>query len=257
MEHTTTTLTQDNTAAAFRLSTFLHAVLFVFGFSFAFVLGWGGTFTVFGRLFAEYRQVLSQIGAIIVIGFGLFNLGIIKLRWLNFDTRPVWRNARSASAASSILMGVFFAAGWTPCIGTTLGAILTLGFSQSTAGQAMFLSFGYVLGLGMPFIFLGLGVARISRALGTFKRHIRKIQIVSGLFLISIGILILTNQMYWISTWAQRNGLWLDVTLGDPTAPTFLVALLAGLLSFLSPCVLPLVPAYLGYLGGQGIRNVS
>jgi len=238
-----------------RITIFGHSLLFVAGFSLIFVIGWGGAFTMFGRLFAEYKTTLSQIGAVVVILFGLYNLGIFKLRWLNYDTRPNWNSQHSVTALSSLLMGIFFAAGWTPCIGTTLGAILTLGFSQNTAGQAMFLSFGYALGLGIPFLLMGLGVARLTRVLLQFKRHIRKVQIVSGLFLILIGILILTNQMTGIAIWAQRNGLWLDIPLGDPTAPTFLVAMLAGLFSFLSPCVLPLVPAYIGYLSGQGVRT--
>jgi cytochrome c-type biogenesis protein len=231
-------------------------MLFVTGFTLTFVIGWGGAFTVLGRLFAEYKNTLSQIGGVVVIIFGLFNLGILRLRWLNYDTRPQWSNHRS-SALSSLLMGIFFAAGWTPCIGTTLGAILTLGFSQRTADQAMFLTFGYALGLGIPFLLIGGGVAHVSRFLLQFKRRVRKIQVISGVFLILMGILILTNQMTWIAIWAQRNGLWIDVTLGDPTAPTFFVAMLAGLFSFLSPCVLPLVPAYVGYLGGQSVRTAD
>jgi cytochrome c-type biogenesis protein len=153
-------------------------------------------------------------------------------------------------------MGVFFAAGWTPCIGTTLGAILTLGIGQDTAGKALVLSSGYALGLGPPFLAIGLGIERATRLGHRFRRHVRKIQIFSGLLLIVIGLLMLTNQMTMIAIWAQQNGLYLDLPLGGASAPTYFVAILAGLISFLSPCVLPLVPAYVGYLSGGAIGDL-
>ena len=150
-------------------------------------------------------------------------------------------------------MGVFFAAGWTPCIGTTLGAILTLGFSQETSGQAMILSSGYALGLGLPFLALGLVLARANQVVYRLRPFIRYIQFISGLLQILIGIMLLTGSLYVISVWSQRNGLYLDLELGGIT-PTYPVAVLAGLLSFLSPCVLPLVPAYLGYLSRHVVK---
>ncbi len=252
-DHIAPTPVIQTTAQSGRFTTFVHALLFVLGFSLTFVIGWGGTITVIGRAFVEYKTLLAQIGGVVVIVFGLFNLGIFNVRWLNYDTRPMWDASRPAGLVSSVLIGVFFAAGWTPCIGTILGSILTLGFSQNTAGQAMFLSAGYALGLGIPFLLIGLGIDRAAHVLGHFKRHTRKVQIISGIFLIAIGILILTEQMIWIAIWAQRNGLWLDVPLGDATTPTFFIAVIAGLFSFLSPCVLPLVPAYIGYLSGRSV----
>lgn len=245
----------QTSARSGRFTTFFHALLFVFGFSVTFVVGWGGAITVLGRAFAEYKTLLAQIGGIAVILFGLFNLGVFNIRWLNYDTRPHWDAKRPVGILSSVLIGVFFAAGWTPCIGTILGSILTLGFSQDTAGQAMFLSAGYALGLGIPFLLIGLGIDRAAHVLGHFKRHSRKVQVISGIFLIAIGILILTQQMMWIAIWAQQNGLWLDVPLGDTTTPTFLIAIVAGFFSFLSPCVLPLVPAYVGYLSGRSVGH--
>ncbi len=237
-------------------STLLHALLFVFGFSLVFVIGWGGATTVFGQLFSAYKSELAKVGGVMVIVFGLANLGVLKIPWLSYDTRPQWNAKRRAGWASSTLMGVFFAAGWTPCIGTTLGAILTLGFSQETSGQALWLSSGYALGLGIPFLMIGLGIDRAAGFVRRFRRHIRTVQIASGLLLIVIGLMLLTNQMFVIAIWAQRNGLYLDLPLGGASAPTYLVAVLAGLLSFLSPCVLPLVPAYVGYLSGRAAREL-
>ena len=89
----------------------------------------------------------------------------------------------------------------------------------------------------------------------SFRPYMRWIQIASGLFLLLIGAMILTNQITLIAIWAQRNGLFVDLPLGSALAPSYLIALLAGLLSFLSPCVLPLVPAYVGYLSGHALRT--
>ena len=238
-----------------RFNTFLHALAFIFGFSVIFVVGWGRAATLFGQYFAQYKTIIGQFGGVIIIVFGLVTLGILKIPWLYYDTRPEWKPNRRYGLVSSSLMGVFFAAGWTPCVGTTLGAILTLGFSQETAGQAMVLSSGYALGMGLPFLAIGFGMDRAFGFVHHMRRYQRFIQIVSGLLLIVIGVLLVTRQMFWIAAWALKNGYYFDLPLGGAATPSYLIAVLAGLISFLSPCVLPLVPAYIGYLSGQAISN--
>jgi len=255
---TQTTVSSTAPTLSHRLATFLHAVLFVLGFSLVFVLGWGGAATALGQLFGQYKSLLAQIGGVVVIVFGLATLGVVKLPWMYYaDTRPQVSLRRRGGWLASGLMGVFFAAGWTPCVGATLGAILTLGFSQETAGQAMVLSSGYALGLGLPFLAIGLAMDRASALVRRFRRHLRTMEIVSGVFLIGMGLLLLTNRLTLIAIWAQRNGLFLDLPLGGAFVPTYAIALLAGLISFLSPCVLPLVPAYVGYLSGHALGAAS
>jgi cytochrome c-type biogenesis protein len=239
-----------------RLRSFFHALLFVLGFSSVFIFAWGGATSLVGQIFSQYKDALARIGGIVVILLGVANLVTLRIPWLYYDTRPQWTMKRRADWASSVLIGIFFAAGWTPCIGTTLGAILTLGFSQQTSGQAMWLSSGYALGLGIPFLIIGMGLDFAAQFLRRFRRYIRTIQIASGLFLIVIGLMILTKQMIWIAIWAQRNGLYLDFSWGGTSTPTYFVAVIAGLLSFLSPCVLPLVPAYVGYLSGHAAAEL-
>ncbi len=238
-----------------RNATLFHALLFVLGFSLIFVVGWGGAATVLGQLFGEYKQLIARIGGVVVIVFGLVTMGALRIPWLYYDTRPQWQLNRGNRLLSSLLMGVVFAAGWTPCIGTTLGAILTLGLSQQTSGTAMLLASGYALGLGIPFLLIGLGVNRAVTALRRFRPHIRKIQIASGIFLIIIGLLLVTNRMTMIAIWAQQNNLFVNLPLGGSATPTYFIAVLAGLLSFMSPCVLPLVPAYIGYLSGRAFGS--
>ena len=235
-----------------RWEIFIHALLFVLGFSLVFIVGWGGAVTVLGQLFGQYKYALGRIGGVVVILFGLATLDVIRIPWFYADTRTQYSGQRGTYGGSA-LMGIFFAAGWSPCIGATLGAILTLGFSQQTVGQAMWLTSGYSLGLGIPFLLMALGLERGRGWVKRMRRYQRAFQVASGVFILIIGFMFLTNTMTRISIWALQNGLYLDFS-AYTAAPTYLVAILAGLLSFLSPCVLPLVPAYLGYLSGHAFK---
>src|SRR5512146_931055 len=171
-----------------RLKVLLHAVVLVAGFSLVFIVGWGGSVTLVGQFFGAYKNSIARIGGVIVIAFGLATLEVIRIPWFYADTRSYYRG-KAGTFANSGLMGVLFAAGWSPCIGATLGAILTMGLSQQTVGQAMWLASGYSLGLGIPFLAMALG---LERATGWIKRlgpYRRVFQIMSGLFIIAIGIL--------------------------------------------------------------------
>ena len=248
------TVATDNLPVS-RGRVFLHAVVFVLGFSLIFVIGWGGTATLLGQLFGTYKTLLAQIGGLVVILFGLHTLGWIRLPFLDYELRPSGAEALTQGRSrlwSAFGMGVFFAAGWTPCVGTTLGAILTMALAEETVYQAMVLSAAYAAGLGIPFLLLGLSVERASKWMHRFRKHTRTVQIISGLLLIGIGLMLLTNRLFLIAVWAQQQGWYLDVPSSG--TPSLFIAMVAGLLSFLSPCVFPLVPAYLSFLGAQVMR---
>ena len=238
-----------------RLKIFLHALLFVLGFSLVFVIGWGGSVTALGQLFGAYKRVIAQMGGVIVIAFGLATLDVIRFPWFYTDTRAQYTGQRGTWGGSA-LMGIIFAAGWSPCIGATLGAILTLGLSQQTVGQAMWLASGYSLGLGLPFLAMALGLERASGWVKQMKPYQRYFRFASGVFIMAIGVLLMTNTMSLIAIWAFRNGYFIESFATYAAAPTYLTAIIAGLLSFVSPCVLPLVPAYLGYLSGHTFQRV-
>jgi cytochrome c-type biogenesis protein len=248
---TTTTLVYPKNE---KLKIFIHALLFVAGFSLVFIIGWGGSVTLVGQFFGAYKRVIAQIGGIVVVLFGLATLELIRLPWFYADTRAQYSGQRGTYGGSA-LMGIFFAAGWSPCIGATLGAILTMGLSQQTVGQAMWLASGYSLGLGIPFLVMALGLERATGWIKRVGKYRRAIQIASGIFIIAIGILLFTNTMTLIAIWAFKNGFYVERFAQFAAAPTYFTAMLAGLLSFLSPCVLPLVPAYLGYLSGHTIQR--
>ena len=239
-----------------RFKIFLHALLFVAGFSLVFVLGWGGSVTLVGQFFGAYKRVIAQIGGIVVIMFGLATLEVIRIPWFYADIRASYAGQRGTYGGSA-LMGIFFAAGLSPCIGATLGAILTMGLSQQTVGQAMWLASGYSLGLGIPFLAMALGLERATGWVKRLGRYRGGIQITSGIFIIAIGILLFTNTMTLIAIWAFKNGYYVEKFARFAAAPTYFTAIVAGLLSFLSPCVLPLVPAYLGYLSGHTFKKAQ
>jgi cytochrome c-type biogenesis protein len=238
-----------------RAYLFIHALAFVFGFSLVFVIGWGGAATVLGQLFVDNKIWIARIGGLVLIIFGFATMDIIHISWFNMDTRQQYKG-KTGTFWGSLAMGIFFAAGWSPCIGATLGAILTLGFSSATVGQAMYLSFAYSIGLGIPFLLLALLVDQAIPIVKRLRKHLRVFQIFTGALIITIGILMITAQMTAISRWALQSGFYLDFP-SSGRVPGMLTAMLAGALSFLSPCVLPLVPAYLGYLSGQALATTK
>ena len=251
---TTETATPAIPAQNERLRIFLHALLFVAGFSLVFVVGWGGSVTLVGQFFGAYKRIIAQLGGIVVILFGLATLELVRIPWFYADTRTQYTGQRGTYGGSA-LMGIFFAAGWSPCIGATLGAILTMGLSQQTVGQAMWLASGYSLGLGLPFLVMALGLERATGWVKGMRKYRQTIKIASGVFMIVIGLMLFTNTMTLIAIWALKNGFYVEKFARFAAAPTYLTAIVAGLLSFLSPCVLPLIPAYLGYLSGHTFQK--
>ncbi|MDW8407415.1 MAG: cytochrome c biogenesis protein CcdA [Anaerolineae bacterium] len=244
-----------------RLATFVQGVFFVAGFG-AFIIGFLGlASTALGDLFFDLRPAFSLIGGVALILFGLFTLRIINIPLLYSDTRRQINPAASkgVSAAQSFITGLAFAAGWTPCIGPFLGAILTLSVTSELGVRLLLLS-AYTLGLGIPFLIVALLADRMTPVLAKLKRNMRFVEIISGLLLIGIGVLLVTGQMLEVTRILAATSFSPEEAVlgpGSGAAPTIFVAMLAGFLSFASPCVLPLIPAYLGFIGGWAVNNAD
>jgi cytochrome c-type biogenesis protein len=174
-----------------RLNTFLHALTFVVGFTLAFV-SLGATASTVGSFLRTYQFLLRQIGGIILIMFGLQMIGILKIPWLYLQKRFEFHPSRPSYSAS-LLFGIIFAIGWTPCVGLILGPILGLAASAATLRQGVTLLLVYSLGLGIPFLLLGLGVDQLSRGLKWLKPHLGEIEIGTGIVMILAGIFIFFN----------------------------------------------------------------
>jgi cytochrome c-type biogenesis protein len=134
----------------------------------------------------------------LIIAFGVFLIAAFKLPWLNYEKRLNTTVGSNPGYLRSIGIGAAFALGWTPCIGPILGAILTLAWSSQTIGQGALLLTIYSLGLGIPFIILGLVWGAIMPWWKNINRHLGTISIVSGVLLIIVGILILTGNLAWL-----------------------------------------------------------
>ncbi|HET9909490.1 MAG TPA: cytochrome c biogenesis protein CcdA, partial [Anaerolineales bacterium] len=147
-----------------RLITFTHGLAFVLGFSIVFVT-LGVATSAFGRLLFDLRFILSKVGGIIIIIFGLHMIGVFRIPLLEYDTRVQKVPDRKWGYFSSALMGVFFSAGWAPCVGPVLGAILTLALNGGSISTGVSLLSAYSAGLAIPFLLAALGIGWVSLTL--------------------------------------------------------------------------------------------
>jgi cytochrome c-type biogenesis protein len=246
----------NTTTAKHRWSTFVQGLWFVFGFA-TFIVGvMGLATTALGDVFYEGRDIVRYVGGIALIVFGLFTLRIVNIPALYSDTRKSLGVGRGVGGAQSYLTGLSFAAGWSPCIGPFLGAILSLGATEDLPTRVGLLV-AYTLGLGIPFLLVAALADRMLPVLNRLKKHMRVIESVSGVLLIAIGAAMLLGQISQLSASLQSLGTGLDGLLPQDLPLSVPVAAAAGFLSFASPCVLPLVPAYIGFIGGWAINNAS
>ena len=198
-------------AASRRWATFTQGLFFVAGFG-AFIVGFFGLVgTALGDVFFDVKDVVRVIGGIAVILFGLFTLRIVNIPFLYSDTRKgLTRTGRKVGAAQSFITGISFAAGWTPCIGPFLGAILSMSVTTEL-GTRLALLVAYTLGLGVPFLLVALLFDRMTPVLNALKRNMRLIEIISGTLLIVVGIALLTGGVQRLS--AQLGAF--DLGLGN------------------------------------------
>jgi len=191
-----------------RLFIVLHALAFVLGFTLVFVaLG-----TVAGSLGAFLRGPwLRYVGGVIIIFFGLALLDLLRLPFLYREAKLEWRGKREWGFVSSVLVGMVFAAGWTPCVGPALAAILALSANQATAGQGALLLTGYAAGVGLPFILGALLIDQLSHWLDRISRYVPLIQKASGVLLVLVGVVILTDSFTAIGFWLEQRGIGWDL----------------------------------------------
>lgn len=192
-----------------RRTALVHAALFVAGFSFIFVaLGAGAT--AFGQLLREYRVWIARLGGVLMVLMGLWMLDVVRLGALQRERR-VHLSDKPIGYLGTVLVGVAFGAGWTPCLGPTLGAILLLAASEQSLGRGIGLLAAYSAGLALPFL---LSALALERFLGVFQRlrpHMGRLHRVAGGLLVVVGVLMFTG-------WFERLAAFLQ-----PFTPEFLV----------------------------------
>lgn len=177
-----------------RQKTILHSFCFVCGFTTVFVL-LGASATYIGSFLNDNAFVIRKIGGVLLVILGIHVTGLMPLRFLLGEKRISIKH-KPAGYAGSFLVGIAFAAGWTPCIGPILAAILAVAATEERVYQGILLLMLYSLGLGVPFLVSALAMHRFLSVFNRFKKYIRIFEIITGLFLMVIGVLIYTN---WLS----------------------------------------------------------
>jgi cytochrome c-type biogenesis protein len=179
----------------------LHALLFVTGFSIVFVL-LGASATQLGRALSYYQVWLQRVGGVLIIVFGLLCLGWLKIPQLLSDRRPRL-DRKPVGFLGSLLVGMAFAAGWTPCIGPVLGGILGLAATSADVGRGMLLLVVYSAGLALPFLVAAVAVESFLGWFQRFRRFLPWVMRVSGVLLIVVGGLLVSGEFSRLAGWLQ------------------------------------------------------
>ena len=195
------TAIDPNTRTSY-LPALFHSLSFVLGFSLIFV-ALGASIGLVGTAITVHSTLPRQIAGGVIIAFGIFLIAAYKLSWLNYEKRISPSVGSNPGYFRSVVIGAVFALGWTPCIGPILGAILALAWSSQTVGQGALLLAIYSLGLGIPFIIIGLAWGAIMPLWKGLNRHLGTISIVSGVLLIIVGVFMFFGNLEWLGQFAQ------------------------------------------------------
>jgi cytochrome c-type biogenesis protein len=191
---------QADLDAATRRRVMLHSAAFVLGFSLVFI-ALGASFSAAGQVLLDYRDLIRQVGGILIVIFGLYIAGLLNFG--PFSRTKQWQlREKPAGYAGSFIVGLTFAIGWTPCVGPILGAILSLASTADNIGRGISLLVAYSAGLGVPFL---LSAVALGAFLKFFKRYRPLIPIVergAGVILIVVGVLVFTNYYLILNAWA-------------------------------------------------------
>jgi cytochrome c-type biogenesis protein len=179
---------------------FLGALLFVLGFSLVFV-AIGGAFGELGAYLVEYQTTLTKVLGVVVIALGLVFLGLFRVPVLQRDFR--FHSVPYVGVGAAPLLGVLFGLGWTPCIGPTLAAVLSLSANSADASRGSFLAFVYCLGLGVPFIIAAVAFGRTMGAVTWVRRHQQWVMGLGGAMLVTVGVLLLSGAWESMVAWMQ------------------------------------------------------
>ena len=255
-----------------RRVVFFHAAAFVLGFSVVFV-ALGALLGALGSAFSDELVWFQRIAGALLVILGLHLADVIRIEFL-YRSFQVGGAAGPASAAPratgiratadyarSLVVGVAFSVGWTPCVGPILAGILVLALDSASLFQAVVLLICYAAGLGIPFLLVGLALGASTNFLRKMNRWMPLVGVISGVLLIFVGMLIALDRVVVLNEALGSLGVdilandgdeMLDLNLGSA-----LIAFVGGFVSFISPCVLPLVPIYLGHLAGIGAEQAA
>ena len=240
---------------------FLTSVFFVLGFSLVFSLFGVLLQTALRTVGALVQIWLGRVGGIVIILFGLFLLNLFTPGFLMKEHTISVRSKFQSSYITAFVFGAAFALGWTPCVSAALGAILAL--ATTDTGSAFFLLVAYTLGIGIPFLLVGLFTERAQSIIQRMGKWLITLQYIFGAGLVIIGILVFTGELGRVANFSFLTSLLTSLNFGTSiggginslTLINLVIAFLAGLGSFLSPCILPIIPGFLSYLAGTAVTK--
>lgn len=189
----------------FKKAIVLNSLIFIAGFTAVFV-AFGASASLVGQALITYQEHLRRIGGIVIILFGLYLLGILNLSFLKMEHRFQFRN-RPAGYLGSFLIGVAFAAGWTPCVGPVLGTILLYASTTDSLSSGVILLTCYSLGLALPLFLTALGVDRFLNYFKEVRAYLWGVSTVSGALLVVVGVMIYGNSLTMITSFLERYGI--------------------------------------------------
>lgn len=193
----------DNRIEVSKRFLLIRSVSFIIGFSIIFVL-MGASASIVGRLFTHNRDIIQKMSGILIIVFGLQMAGVLKLRFLMMEKRWEGKQTTETSAWQSLLLGISFGAGWTPCVGLALSSILLLAGSANTVYSGMFMLLVYSLGLGVPFLAISLIITYSFKVIKSINRHLGVFSIINGWILVGMGLLLYLGQLQKMSAWLSQ-----------------------------------------------------
>ena len=195
-----TGLSLENVSSA-RRTAVVHSLLFILGFTLIFV-ALGATATAVGQVLNYQRVWISRIGGALIIIFGLYMLGVFDIAFFSRERRFHLAD-KPVGYLGTLLVGIAFGAGWTPCIGPILGSILTYTASEADLGRGVALLLAYSLGLAIPFLLAAVAVERFMAFFARIRRHMLWITRLAGVLMIIVGVLMITNYFTILASYLQ------------------------------------------------------
>ncbi|GKS57284.1 cytochrome C biogenesis protein CcdA [Nitrospira sp.] len=198
-------LADVHTRTRYRWVIIVNSLIFIAGFSSVFI-AFGASASYIGQALIVYQDYLRKLGGVLIIVFGLYLLGLLNFNWLKMERRLHFRT-RPAGYVGSFLIGVAFAAGWTPCVGPVLGTILLYASTTEALSQGILLLTFYSLGLGLPLFLTALGVDRFLTYFKGVRDYMGAVSSLSGALLVLVGVLVYANSLTMITSMLERYGI--------------------------------------------------
>lgn len=188
-----------------RKAILVNSLFFVAGFSTVFI-AFGASASLIGQALTDSQQLIRKVGGVLIILFGLYLMGIVKLRVLMTERRLRLRS-RPVGYVGSLLVGAAFAAGWTPCVGPVLGTMLLYAGTTDTLADGVTLLAFYSAGLGLPLVASAMGLDRFLASFKQVRVYLRMVSVVSGIFLILFGLVIYSDSLALLTSFFERHGI--------------------------------------------------